>query len=131
MFFRLGVDLRILHILVDNEDKPISATEVAAGSSAEKLLVGMCTEVVEINVLLIHSRNYARPHGYWVRSGSWCAKLCRDSVDESHQKAFTGGSRQNLVRQAVQEALPNTAILLYLHSHDNSAQVQMRMHEYF
>ena len=131
MCLRLGIDLRVLHILVDNEEKPISATEVAAQSSAEKLLVGMCTEIVLVNVLLVHIPNYARPHSYWVRSGSWCAKLCRDSVDESHHEAFTGGSRQNLVCQAVQEALPNSAILLYLHSHNISAQVQMKMHEYF
>lgn len=39
MSLRLGVDLGIFHILVDNNGKPVSATEIAAQSKAEELLI--------------------------------------------------------------------------------------------
>ena len=39
MSLRLGVDLGIFHILVDNKGKPVSATEIAAQSKAEELLI--------------------------------------------------------------------------------------------
>lgn len=41
MSLRLGIDLGIFHILIDNGGKPISATELAAQSSAEEALIGM------------------------------------------------------------------------------------------
>ena len=109
MSLRLGIDLRIFHILVENEGKPVSATEIAAQSSAEELLIGMCTAVVKMNILLIHSPNHARPHSCWVRRGSQRAKLCRHSFNESHYEAFTGGSCQNLVCQAFKKVLQLSA----------------------
>ncbi len=43
MSLRLGIDLRIFHILVDSNGEPVSATEIATQSKAEELLISMCS----------------------------------------------------------------------------------------
>lgn len=42
MCLRLGVDLRIFHILVQHDGVPVSASQLAELTKAESLLIGTC-----------------------------------------------------------------------------------------
>ncbi|CAD6579776.1 MAG: hypothetical protein ASARMPRED_009245 [Alectoria sarmentosa] len=96
MSLRLGVDLGIFHILVDNNGKPVSATEIAAQSKAEELLI-------------IRIMRVLTAVGF---------------ATEADVQSYVATP----LTQAITKPSLEAAVKI---CHDNSARIQMKMHEYF
>jgi len=54
MSLRVGIDLRLFHMLAESDSRPLSAGELAQRSNAEVLLIGMFPPCKAPNVIIIN-----------------------------------------------------------------------------
>lgn len=111
MSLRLGIDLGLFHILVEQNGQSVSAAELAKRSGAELLLVGIPHKLCdylddgrEAKACPAGSPHHARRHSNRIRGRGRRAKLCGHSSDQGYHDSGSRGGNKDVVGKVSRHA---------------------------
>ena len=101
MALRLGVDLRLFHILYDRKEQAVKAAELADITRAEFSLIGRERKVPigdrKAERLVVTSTLDESYYSNWICKGDRCEDICVHVDDGSYLQTYTRGIHKNLV----------------------------------